>query len=161
MTSSAISEAQIGSIAAAIFAAPSPRVLESYSEPDRMIRCFSSSEDVLSYVADIRESGSDLVHLAIWYPDMLGQMEVTRLALNPAKCNGHTFRYRADGWGLISVQLRLAGSAATPSRISANSQSRAEKWASVCPELGPPSRWAWSEVSRHTRRLSRALHKAG
>ena len=156
----AISETAIGAVASAIFAVASPSVLEAYSEPDQELRRFCSREELLGYVAAKRAACSSLVHLAVWYPEMLGQVEVTRFSLDPTKCDGHTFRYRADGWGLIFVQLHLAASAATSSSVSANSLARAERWAPTFPELQPPSSWAWQAVSRHTRRLTRALRTA-
>lgn len=160
MTGSAISPAAVESIAAAIFSESAPVELEAYSDFGEDLQRVGSPQDLLSYVAAKRAVQGNLVYLSVWYPEMLGSMEVTHIALNPAKCNGHSFRYSTGGWGVISVQLRLIGGESIQSCISANSQARAEKWAPTYPELGSPSLWAWLEVARHTRRLNRVLRKA-
>jgi hypothetical protein len=61
-----------------------------------------------------------------------------------------------QGLGLISVQLAREG---VRSRIVANSQARAEKWAPTYPLWDGPGAWNWKAVASHPRRLQRVLKR--
>src|SRR2546426_11648858 len=84
-----------------------------------------------------------------------------RIALVPAKCQGATFRWTIEGWGLITMQLggsSLVGLVA--SHTNHNSAERARKWEQTLNRtLGSVSAWDWPEVSRVSRRLNRQIRK--
>jgi hypothetical protein len=157
--STPISDAAIQIMANAIFDQSPSTVIEAYSGFGQEARMFSSAQELCIYAATRRNSREPSVHIAVHYPDMAGRAVITRLALDPAKCGGHSYRYTVDGWGLIRIYLQL-DSTLPLSFVSANTEKRANAWAANFPELDPPSQWSWPAVARHLRRLRRALKLA-
>jgi hypothetical protein len=154
-----VSHAALKAVADAIFSERPSTVVEAYSEFSRTLRTFESTEELSAYATAQRDLTAGSIHVAIHYPDMAGKITISRVALDPEKCNGHAYRYKVEGWGLIWVHLRLRPGN-VESFISANSEKRANAWASTLPELESPSTWDWRSVARHLRRLRRALKLA-
>ena len=150
---------KVEGLAAAVFHHPNPHVVEAYSAFGSALRSFHSPEELVAYVLAQRDSVAGAAHIAVYYPDMGGELLRPKLLLNPELCGGHSFRYGAAGWGLIWAHLPWRQSAAG-SFISANSEKRARSWAPTHPELGAPEEWDWAAVGRHLRRLRRALKLA-
>ena len=155
----AISDSAIDSIAAAVFARPSPIVVEAYSELGRLPRSFTSAPQLAQYVRSQLSHPKGLAYVFVVYPDMGGSPTRRMINLDPAACPGHTTRYTWDGFGLISLQLQNPDGPVSRSRVSANSQKRASAWASTYPKWQHPDIWNWKAVESHTRRLQRVLKK--
>lgn len=155
----AITELAIEVLAEAIFKESPIAVVEAYSSLGQELREFRNAAEVCNYAKANRDSNSTSVHLAVLYPDMNGSISTTRIAINPSKCDGHTFRYKAEGWGLIWVYLEMKQSP-VGSFVSANSEKRAHSWAATYPEMESPATWHWPAVARHLRRLRRVLKLA-
>jgi hypothetical protein len=155
-----LSDESVASVAQAIFAKGGPTVAEAYSEFGCEPRRFACARELCAYALERRQVPSGSVHLAIHYPEASGRMLLKRISLDPSACNGFTHRFTHEGWGLIWVHLHLAGSGSVGSFISANSQTRAEKWATTYPELDPPMTWFWPAVASHARRLTRVLKQS-
>lgn len=153
------SDAAVELIADAIFNEESAEVLEAYSDFDQESIQLRSAKDLCTYALSRRISNGYL-HLAVRYPDMAGKLTKARIELDPSKCGGHTYRYQAQGWGLVWVYLKLSPAGGLESFISANSEKRAVAWAPAYPEMEAPSTWQWLPVARHLRRLRRALKLA-
>lgn len=151
-----LTDEKLKALAAAIFQQAEPTVVETYSAFGTELRSFHSPEELVGYAHAQRESSSGSAHLALHYPDMGGTLLRLELQLDPAKCQGHTYRYSAAGWGLIWVHLQWRPGPAD-SFISANSEKRAIAWAQNAPELGPPQEWNWPAIGRHLRRLRRVF----
>ena len=156
----ALSDARVEALASAVFAKPDPTVVEAYSALDQPLRYFHTAEQLCSYVAEQRLLPGGSAHVGVRYPDMLGRVVESRISLQPEKCAGHTFRIQPVGWGIVWVYLQHSADPRLPSRVTANSQARAEKWACTYPDWAPPSSWNWSAVGSHCRRLSRVLKGA-
>lgn len=139
-----------------VFAQPA-LVVESYSDPGRPAQQFYSPDALVAFIEEKRGLGIGAVQFSIQYADTLGSLELRRVALDPSKCDGATFRTVAEGWGLIHVRLVVFGEDVVGSYVSANSEGRAKAWFSTSPELGDPQRWDWSAVASHLKRLRRAL----
>ncbi|QKY09905.1 hypothetical protein [Janthinobacterium lividum] len=154
-----MSEAGIAAMAEAIFAKPGAAVAQAYSEAEQETLHFHSPAELCAYAARLEAEGASEVLLAVHYPDMGGQFAPRRIALDPAKCAGLTYRYVCEGWGLIRVYLRLSSGKGLASHVGANSQKRAEKWQPHYPEFGSTDAWHWDAVGRHERRLIRVLKK--
>lgn len=150
-----ITDAAINALAAAIFAKPSPWVSEAYSAFDAEPIQFHSADEVARYMREEVGKPKGLAYLRIVYPDMGGIPVRETIQLKPGSVPGHTLRYTWQGWGMITVQLGCPWS-----RICANSQARAEKWASTCPDWASPDTWNWKAVASHTRRLQHVLKKS-
>jgi hypothetical protein len=154
-----VSDEAVESIADAIFKERPATVVEAYSEFGQELIELHTAKDFCTYARSKRKSDG-YIHLAVQYPDMAGKITRTLIELDPSKCNGHTFRYRSQGWGLVWVYLNLSPTGKLESFISANSEKRAVAWAPTYPDMEAPSTWHWPSVSRHLRRLRRALKLA-
>lgn len=144
-------------MAEAIFLKSPTAVVETVafdSEP----RDFKTAVEFCDYATAQRAGARGSAHFAVLYPDMGGEMAQSRRDYSP---NTSDLRYTVsvEGWGLIHVYLDLRGGRQVGSRVSANSQKRAEKWAATYPELDSPSTWNWQAVASHERRLARVLAK--
>jgi hypothetical protein len=156
---SPMSLASVDSLMRTIFASGNPTVMENYSAYEAPPQLFTSHTDVLSFAEAESSKHAGAVNIAIYYPDMQGRLEVTRVPLNPQKCQGATYRFCCEGWGVIYAYLPVAAPVGIAPFISANSEKRATSWASTYPNLGSPQMWDWTSVTRHLRRLRRALRQ--
>lgn len=86
-----------------LFAEGTCEVHESYSEFERPLRRFSSPDEVLA-LFERRYPPTDektrSVHLQLYVLGAGPRFSPYRVSLNPEHCDGATFRYRAEGWGL-------------------------------------------------------------
>lgn len=152
-----LTESAIESLATAIFDRPNPWVAEAFSAYDQDPLVFSSTDELSRYFKEILATPKGHAFVFVLYPDMNGRAAREVIRLTPGSVPGHTKRYTWQGWGLIAVQLYRDGN--IRSRITANSQARAEKWASTYPEWEQPGTWNWRLVGSHARRLRRVLSK--
>lgn len=145
-------------IVEAIFASGVPEVYEAYSAFDSEIVLFSSAQELTAYIQAHSEK-ERFLGFALYFPDTRGFVEKERIRLDPKKCDGHTFRYRVSGWGVIQFQLEYGKASGVECRFAVNSEVRANKWFGTYPEMNSPASWDWKLVAKHTRRLVRELKK--
>jgi hypothetical protein len=84
--------------------------------------------------------------------------------LDPAACGGATFRYNADGWGLVQLYLGTLPEGDTrleDSHTNHNTLKRAQTWSGTVPELGDVDAWAFSKITSFSSRLNREIRKRG
>jgi hypothetical protein len=147
-------------VASAIFEKGNPIVVEAYSSYDKEIRYFKKPSDVVDYAKEELTKKNGIVHLAVYFPEVGGELIISKINLIPEKCDGARFRFRSEGWGLIYVCLSVGVPASMASFVSANSEKRAIAWELTCPDLGVVSAWNWSAVLKYLRRLKNALRRA-
>jgi hypothetical protein len=114
-----------------LFSSTDVRVFESYSEFDSELREFSSIEELLATYPLGRDPHGNgrAVLLQLWSPSVMRELTIERFALDPAHCNGHTFRHRIDSGGLIQLYLGgVCDQVLTISHFGHQSQVRAQKW---------------------------------
>lgn len=90
-----------------LFAQTDVRVFETYSELGQELREFHSGEPLTACFdvgADRAGNGSGIL-LHLWSPSVMKDLEIERITLRPEYSQGHTFRYRIRGWGLIQLYL--------------------------------------------------------
>jgi hypothetical protein len=107
------------------------RVFESYSDPGAELREFKSTSEVAAAfpLGLDRHGNGHVVLLQLWSPSVMNSLDIVRFALNPSACNGHTFRHRIDGGGLMQLYLGgVIGQVVTRSHFGHQSQSRAAAW---------------------------------
>jgi hypothetical protein len=114
-----------------LFSATDVRVFESYSKPDEELREFHSTDElVAAFPLGTDQFGNGTaVLLQLWSPSVMDELKITRFALDPAACDGHTFRYCIDGGALM--QLYFGGvyeHVVTHSHFGHQSQTRAQAW---------------------------------
>ncbi len=112
-------------------------------------------------IADWRKPLRESILLQI-LPMNAGPVTVEHIALDPAKCNGATFRYSPNGWGLVQLHLEAErGDKMRASNSNHNSEKRALAWASTYPDMPGPSAWDWVHVVSFSNRLNRVIRKLG
>jgi len=107
------------------------RVFEASSAFGEQLREFHSFENVAAaFNVGIDEHGhGTAVTLALWSPAVMDALEIERVALDPTKCQGSTFRYTMKGWGLIHLHLGgVHGRVITASYLGHNTERRARAW---------------------------------
>lgn len=114
-----------------IFTSSDVRVFESYSAEDADLREFRSTEEIAAAfpIGNDQHGNGHAILLQLWSPSVMSELIITRFALDPKKCNGHTFRHRIDGGGLI--QLYFGGvceAVITRSHYGHFSPIGAQKW---------------------------------
>src|SRR4051812_28535606 len=88
-----------------LFSSTDVRVFESYSEYDAKLREFVSTSDLAAALQLGLDAGGTgyAILLQLWSPSVMQDLTITRFALNPKACEGHTFRHRIDSGGLMQL----------------------------------------------------------
>lgn len=114
-----------------LFSETDVRIFESYSEFDSELREFHSTEELVKVFPlgkDLHGNGNAVL-LQLWSPSVMSRLSIERFSVNPESCNGHTFRHRIDGGGLMQLYLGgVSGSVITMSHFGCQSETRAKKW---------------------------------
>ena len=114
-----------------LFSSTDVRVFESYSEYGADLREFRSIDELAAVfpLGTDPHGNGNAVLLQLWSPSVMRDLTIQRFKLDPARCNGHTFRHCIEGGGLI--QLYLGGvceRVVTKSHYGHQSQIRARAW---------------------------------
>ena len=138
------------------------QVFDLYSELGQNICEYKNIEDITSKF-DLKNGGNLTLNFNLWSPKHGGQVAFRKVKLDPKYCNGHTFRYATEGWGLI--QLYFGGfknNQLTKSHIGHFNEKGALKWASIGDFKGKVSDWDWAEIQVTSRKLKYHIqHKMG
>jgi hypothetical protein len=83
-----------------------------------------------------------------------------KIALDPKACDGATFRFEAEGWGLVQLYLQTQKSSRLESsHTNHNSLKRAETWAVTTKDVDAPARWDFARITAFSSRLNRQIRK--
>ena len=90
-----------------LFESTDVRMFETYSEPDADLREFRSTDALAStFPIGLDPHGNGhAICLALWSPAVRRKPTFRRFALDPAKCDGHTFRHEIEGYGVMTLYL--------------------------------------------------------
>jgi hypothetical protein len=160
-TTQCISIRQLDEIAGAIFDQGDVIVKEGCSAHGCPTRRFVNVAELIDDLRHQPEQRSSFSSYAIYYPEAKGHVYEKRLTLKPESCNGHTFRFSQEGWGLIHLQCDFRNYPTIKCRIAVNSAARAGNWYDTCPEYKNPRRWDWDVINKKAGRLVRLLRKCG
>jgi len=150
-----------------IFRETDLQVFDHYSALGQQVTEYKTTEQIVSKF-DLRNGDKFSVTFNLWTPRLKGDLIFRKVNLDPKRCNGHTFRYSTDGWGLI--QLYFGGiknhafhnapksSVLNVSHIGHQSQKRAMAWEGVTQGNGQVSKWDWKEVEKTGRALKYHIH---
>lgn len=140
-----------------MFQPSAPVVFHAYSGYGQPLRRFRTRSELIAEIETAFATGLNSLQFALHFPDTKGHVAERKIALDARKCDGHTWRYTVEGWGLVQLQADLRRLPVIECRVAVNSQARAEAWASTHPELRDPGLWEWSVVQRHTGRIIRKM----
>jgi hypothetical protein len=142
-----------------VFSQADCRIFEMYSPFGQELMEFRTTQDISDrYTLGKCQGNSPSVMLQLLPNNARGQVKIEKVTLKPEKCGGHTFRYKASGWGLIQLYLGGVSSAGiVHSHTDHNSEKRAKAWEATYPEMGPASNWDWKAITLFSSRLNRII----
>lgn len=128
-----------------------------FEQPLRQFRHLSEFEEHFA-ITDWRIGSTVTILLQLYPHGAGGRFIARRVTLSPESCNGATFRYSAEGWGLIQLYLEPPREGDLHnSHTNHNSAKRAAAWSDTVNYLGSPSDWDWARVSSFSGRLNRFI----
>jgi len=145
-----------------LFAEATCHVYELASDEGHPLRQFESPHEVLQDFDTVYPNGRrcSIVHLQL---DVIGagpRFKPRRVRLDPVHCDGASFRYEAEGWGLVQLYLVTATAGGLDaSHTNHNSAARAQTWAPEYPKLGDPSKWDFKRITAFSSRLNRQIRR--
>ena len=119
---------------------------------------YKSTDEIVSKF-DLEKGGQSSQTFQLWTPRFGGEVLFRKVELNPKYCNGHTFRYSTDGWGLI--QLYFGGqkdNVLFTSHIGHFNEKSALKLENTNNANGTVDKWNWNEIELTSRKLKYQIH---
>lgn len=108
---------------------------------------------------DLEHGNKFAVTFQLWSPRHKGKPVFRKIKLDPKRCEGNTFRYATDGWGLIQLYFGgLANNQLSQSHIGHFSEKRALKLEEHNSLNGKIDAWDWSEIQKTSSLLKRYIH---
>jgi hypothetical protein len=145
-----------------LFAEDTCRVFELSSQFEAQLKEFHSTEEVLGEFDQVYTNGTPwhTVHLQL-YVVGAGPSFVPRcVELDPEKCDGATYRYAAEGWGLVQLYLsRAALTGLSSSHTNHFTATGAGKWAPLDLEKPSADEWDFKKITAFSARLNRQIKK--
>ena len=132
-------------------------VFDSSSPYGQNISQYKSAKEV-SARFDLVNGDKFAVTFQLWTPRHKGEPAFRKIDLEPKRCNGHTFRYSTDGWGMI--QLNFGGvknNILSLSHIGHFSEKDAAKWQGTNKFSGDIDNWDWKEVQATSKKLKQFI----
>jgi hypothetical protein len=120
--------------------------------------CEYKSVDEVTKKFDLVNGDKFAVTFQLWSPKFKGDILFRKVTLDPKHCNGHSFRYSTDGWGLI--QLYLGGikhDKQNESHIGHFNEKGALDRESTTTFNGKVSNWDWTEIQKTSRTLKQKI----
>lgn len=145
-------------------------VYQKLSKPSLEIVKFENTAQVIEYynVADFSKPTKQSAHLVLMPRKASKNFRITRVPMTSKKAKPGSFRHRAEGWGVI--QLELNGTAAK-GLVHSHSNHNSEKLARANEKtskliLGLVKSWNWTVVSNTSGKLNnfikyKSVKKAG
>jgi hypothetical protein len=147
-----------------LFAEGTCKVFELSSAFDAPLKEFRCASEVLSEFSRVYTNGVawHTVHLQLYVLGASPEFVSRRIGLDPKSCNGATFRYAADGWGLVQLYLTApTADGLKNSHTNHFNPTGAEKWAQVRPEMDATALWDFKKIAAFSSRLNRKIKKLG
>ena len=139
-----------------LFAEKTCEVYESYSRYEQPLRHLATSSDVLAMFDE--RPGSVYLQLRVLgaSPPFVPQ----RISLDPEKCDGATFRFAAEGWGLVQLYLgAVFRGGLQDSHTNHFSKKGAGKWEPFGTHDTAVNAWDFPRITAFSSRLNRQVRK--
>ncbi len=121
--------------------------------------CQYKTVDEITSKFDLHNGNKFAVTFQLWTPRHKGKPLFRKIDLDPKNCNGHTFRYSTDGWGLIHLYFGgLENNELNQSHIGHFNEKEALKWEGTNKVNGLVSLWDWAEIQSTSRKLKYQIH---
>lgn len=108
---------------------------------------------------DLENGRDSATTLNLWAPNFDGSILFRKVELDPKRCNGYTYRYRSEGWGLIQLYLGgITDNILFHSHIGHFNEKGALKWENTDDEKGKVNLWNWKAIEQTSRKLKYQIH---
>ena len=77
-------------------------IYDHYSPFGQEINVYKNTDQISSKF-DLNKGGQFAFTFQLWSQRFKGDIIYKRIELDPKKCNGYTYRYSTEGWGLIQL----------------------------------------------------------
>ena len=141
-----------------IFKETDLRLFDLASSYGQEVSEYKSTEEI-ALKFDLENGGQSSMTFQLWTQRFGGDILFRKIELNPKHCNGYTFRYSTDGWGLI--QLYFGGQKDNIlfcSHIGHFNEKGALKWEDNNHFNGKVDKWIWKEIEKTSRKLKNQIH---
>jgi len=134
------------------------QVFDLASDYGQEIKKYESLADITSHF-DLKNETKGGIHFLLWSPLFKGKVVHKRIELDPKRCNGYTFRYNTEGWGLIQLYLHgIDGNHLKYSHIGHFNRKGALKWEGINKGMGLVDDWDWKVIQKTSNQLKYLLH---
>lgn len=132
-------------------------VYEGHSDLSQKIRQFHSANEVIeAFHYDGHEISQTI---KLWAMRHKGKPVFRKIQLNPQYCNGHTFRYVTEGWGLIFLHFGgIKNGTLFHSTLGHFNQPGAAKWEGIHNTDDETINWDWKEIQKTSRKIKYQIH---
>lgn len=116
---------------------------------------------------DLRKGGSPKITFQLWSPRFKAAPNFRKVILDPKFCNGHTYRFATEGWGLIQlyfggvIEINYGGELQTrlhKSHLGHFNHQGALAREDFNLEYGKVDQWDWMEIKKTSSQLKNYLH---
>ncbi len=138
------------------------RVFELASDFERPLKEFKNAQEVLSQFERTYITGEKwhTVYLQLYVTGASPPFVPRRVQLDPEKCKGATFRYAAEGWGLVQLYLgAITVHGLKDSHSNHNSEKRAIAWAPTFNDTQNVEPWDFKKITNFSSRLNRQIKR--
>jgi hypothetical protein len=142
-----------------IFTQTDLRLYDLYSAYGEEVKEYCSAEEV-AINFDLATGGASAATFQLWSPQSGAAPEFIWVGLNPRYCEGHRFRYRTGGWGLIQLYFGgLQNGILAASHLGHfNEKGAYAREAYGAAGSTPVAHWNWTAINATSRKLKYLLH---
>jgi hypothetical protein len=141
-----------------IFNTTELQVFDHYSPYGQEVSQYKSTAEIISRF-ELEKGRQSAVAFNLWAPEFGGKARFQRVELNPKYCNGHTYRYATEGWGLIQLYLGgLEENILFHSHIGHFNEAGSLKNEDINKENGKVNLWDWKAIEQTSRKLKYQIH---
>jgi len=128
-------------------------IYDHYSPFGQEINVYKNTDQISSKF-DLNKGGQFAFTFQLWSQRFKGDIIYKRIELDPKKCNGYTYRYSTEGWGLIQLYFGgLQNNILHHSHIGHFNEKGALKWESTNKLNGKVINWDWKEIEKTSRQI--------
>ena len=133
------------------------QVFELGSAYEQEIKKYRSSDEIVSLL-DLINGDKFAITFQLWTPRHKGKPVFRKITLDPNLCNGHTFRYSTDGWGMIQLYFGgIRNNTLHLSHFGHFTEKGAMKWEETNTFNGNVNDWSWKEIEATSKKLKQFI----
>lgn len=141
-----------------VFKETNLRIFDLYSDYDQEITEYKNTQQILSKF-DLQKENHLPALFSLWADNFGGEITYRRIELKPKYCDGHTFRFSTNGWGLIQLYFeQLKTDTLGYSHLGHFNQKGALGREGVNNFMGKADSWDWKIIEQASRKLKYHIH---